>query len=44
MIVWDGMDIVWLVILAICIGIFVLAWLWVIIQDKIDKYFERKNK
>lgn len=44
MIIWNGMDIICLVILGICAVLFVLAWLWFTIQDKIDKHFERKNK
>lgn len=44
MIIWDGMDIVCLVILVICIAILVLVWLLFTIKDNIDKYFERKNK
>lgn len=44
MIIWDGMDIVCLVIFVICLAILGLAWLWLTIQGKIDEHFERRNK
>lgn len=44
MIVWDGMDIVCLIILAICIAVLGLGWLWITIIENIDKYFERRRR
>lgn len=45
MIIWDGFDILCLIILVIGGIILGFAWLWDTIQNKIDKYFEkRENK
>lgn len=43
MIVWNGMDIISLVVLGICVVLLGLAWLWDMIQNAIDKYFEEWN-
>lgn len=44
MIIWNGMDLVSLVILTICLAILGLMWLWITIRDKIDEYFKKRNK
>ena len=44
MIVWNGFDIICLVVVLISIILFMLIWLWNFIQSKIDKYFEKRNE
>ena len=44
MIIWNGIDLIFLIILVICGCFILLLVLWGWLQDKIDKYFERRNK
>ena len=44
MIIWNGFDVICLVLVLISIILFSLIWLWSIIQSKIDKYFEKRNE
>lgn len=44
MIVWNGMDLIILVILAVCGVVDIVLFLLCLIQDRINKYFERRNK
>lgn len=44
MIIWNGFDVICLVLVLISIILLGLIWLWNIIQSKIDKYFEKRNE
>ena len=42
-IVWDGFNVILLIIVGVICICFALGWLLTTFFDKIDKYFERRN-